>query len=106
MGTESFSTLPPVRLPERVYVPVTRVDPDADEVQFELRRTADGEVLAPVYSSLAAVIHCCGDYQPWLLLPADRMVALQREWGIDRIVLDLSLAQFQRHGAEGCDHER
>ena len=102
MGMNSFSTLPPVRLPEQVYVPVAEVNPDADETQFELRRTADGELLALVYSSLATVIHCCGDYQPWLLFPAQRLVELLRELGVDRIVLDLSLAQSQRHGPEGC----
>ncbi len=103
---ESFSTLPPVRLPEQVYVPVAEADPEADEIRFELRRAADGEVLAPVYSSLAAMIHCCGDYQPWLLLPAQRLVELQREFGADRIVLDLSLAEDQRRGPEGWSDER
>ena len=98
---ESFSTLPPVRLPEQVYVPVATADPDGDEICFELRRAADGEVLAPVYSSLATMIHCCGDYQPWLLLPAPRLLELQRAFGVDRIVLDLSLSQGQRHGPEG-----
>lgn len=98
---ESFAALPPVRLPEQVYVPVAAADPDADEVRFELRRTSDGEVLAPVYSSLDTVIHCCGDYQPWVLLPAQRLLGLQQELGIDRIVLDLGLAQNQRHGPEG-----
>jgi hypothetical protein len=96
-----FAALPPVRLPEQVYVPVAEAALDADKTQFELRQTADDAVLALVYSSLAALIHCCGDYQPWLLLPAARIVALQRELGVDRIVLDLSLAQDERHGPEG-----
>lgn len=98
---ESFSALPPVRLPEQVYVPVATADPDGDEVRFEWRRAADGEVLAPVYSSLATMIHCCGDYQPWLLLPAQRMLDLQRAFGVDRIVLDLGLSHGQRHEPEG-----
>lgn len=97
---ESFSALPPVRLPEQVYVPVTTADPDV-EVRFELRQAADGEVLAPVYSSLATMIHCCGDYQPWLLLPAQRLLELQRAFDVDRIVLDLSLSPGERHGPEG-----
>lgn len=101
MGVEWFSNLPPVRLPEQVYVPVARADPDAGEVRFELRRAADGEVIAPVYSSLDAMIHCCGDYQPWLLLPARRLVALQCDLGVDRIVLDLALAQDARRGPPG-----
>jgi hypothetical protein len=101
VSLESFSALPPIRLPEQVYVPVVSADPDAEATQFELRQAPDGEVLAPVYSSLAAMIHCCGDYQPWLLLPAQRVVALRREFGIDRIVLDLSLAESERHGPEG-----
>ncbi|MGH4016904.1 MAG: SAV_915 family protein [Pseudonocardiaceae bacterium] len=103
---ESFAALPPVRLPEQVYVPVAKADLDADEVRFELRQAADGEVLAPVYSSLDTMVHCCGDYQPWLLLPAQRLVELQRQFGVDRIVLDLSLAHGQRHGPEGGHHER
>ncbi|MGH4026882.1 MAG: SAV_915 family protein [Pseudonocardiaceae bacterium] len=98
---ESFSTLPPVRLPEQVYMPVTSADPDGDEVRFELRQAADGEVLAPVYSSLATMIHCCGDYQPWLLLPAQRLLELQRAFDVDRIVLDLSLPPGERHRPEG-----
>jgi hypothetical protein len=102
VSTDSFSTLPPVRLPEQVYVPVAGADLGAHEIRFELRRAADGELLAPVYSSVAAVVHCCGDYQPWLLLPADRMVELQRALGVDRIVLDLELVQNQRHGPEGA----
>jgi hypothetical protein len=106
VSAHSFSTLPPVRLPEQVYVPVSDVALNAEETRFELRRTADGELFAPVYSSLATVIHCCGDYQPWLLLPAQRLVELLREFGVDCIVLDLSLAQGQRHGPEGCGHER
>ncbi|MGH3543449.1 MAG: SAV_915 family protein [Pseudonocardiaceae bacterium] len=98
MSTESFSVLPPVRLPEQVYVPVAEVDLDADETRFEWRQGADGELVAPVYSSLAAMIHCCGDYQPWLLLSAQRLVELQREFGIGRIVLDLGVAEGERHG--------
>jgi hypothetical protein len=97
MNTESFDALPPVRLPEQVYVPVAEADLDSDETRFEWRRAADGELVAPVYSSLASLIHCCGDYQPWLLLPAQRLMALQREFGIDRIVLDLPLAEDERH---------
>lgn len=97
----SFAALPPVRLPKQVYVPVAEVSLDVDQTRFEWRRTADGAVIAAVYSSLATMIHCCGDHQPWLLLPAGRMAELQREFGIDHIVLDLNLAQDQRHGPEG-----
>lgn len=98
---ESFSGLPPVRLPEQVYMPVVTADPDAEQTRFELRRAADGEVLAPAYSSLATIIDCCGDYQPWVLLPAHRLLDLQQELGVDRIVLDLSLPPGERHGPEG-----
>lgn len=105
MSTESFSALPPIRMPEQVYVPVAEADLGADETLLELRQSADGEVIAVVYSSLESMIHCCGDYQPWLLLPAQRMVELQQHFGVDRIVLDLSLAERQRHGPEGRDHD-
>lgn len=98
---DSLSGLPPVRLPEQVYVPVVTADPHADETRFELRQAGDGEVLAPAYSSLDTIIDCCGDYQPWVLLPAHRLLELQRELGVDRIVLDLSLPPAERHGPAG-----
>jgi hypothetical protein len=106
VSTESFSALPPIRMPEQVFVPVTEADLDADETRLELRQSADGEVVAPVYSSLESMIHCCGDYQPWLLLPAQRVIELQQEFGVDRIVLDLSLTEGQRHRPEGRDHDK
>lgn len=105
MSTE-FARLPPVRMPEQVYVPVAEADVNADETRFELRQAADGEVVALVYSSLEAMIHCCGHHQPWVLLPAQRVVELQQEFGVDRIVLDLSLAEGQRHQPNGGRHEQ
>lgn len=106
MSTEYLSALPPVRMPEQVFVPVAEADLDAEQTRLELRRSAEGEVVALVYSSLDSMIHCCGDYQPWLLIPAQRVMELQREFGVDRIVLDLCLTEDQRHRPEGRDHDR
>lgn len=95
-----FADLPDVALPDHVYVPVAEVHQDMTETTFELRELPGAEVALVVYSSLDELVARCGEHQPWILLPGDRLDDVRQRVHFDRIVLDLELGADQRHQGE------
>ncbi len=71
--------------PGQVYVPATVTDTD---VEFELRRTADGRLALPVYSTLEDLKHFCGPEQPWVGIAVDRVDECVGLCGADVVVWD------------------
>lgn len=89
-------------VPPVVYLPADRVPYD-DTATLELRRLCDGQTALLAYTSLDRLIEACGEFQPWVLLPA-AMIEEQRQCiGYDVIVVDAVLPDGIRRGPETSD---
>jgi hypothetical protein len=58
------------------------------DVEFEIRRLADGEAALPAFSSVAKLVAALGHAQPWVALPLENIRALMGAVGVRRIVID------------------
>lgn len=76
-------------LPELVHVPIRSADPEATETVVELRILPEGTTVAVAYTSRESVVACCGDAQPWMLIPLERLADLAEVLGFDQILLDV-----------------
>ena len=78
---------------EFVYVPTeSLVRPGHDnEVIVELRPLTGGLTGLLVYSSLESLAECCGEGQPWAMVPTERLEYIQLTTGADVVVHDLPI---------------
>jgi hypothetical protein len=80
-----------------VLVPCQRVpQPGEPEVVIALYQGEDGLAL-PVYSSIEALIESCGDQQPWMGMPVDRLPELQRLCAAEVVLWDVAVPAEFRH---------
>ncbi|QGK69062.1 hypothetical protein GIY23_05485 [Allosaccharopolyspora coralli] len=86
--------------PSDVYVPSQRLQPGASEIELELRPTEAGGLALLAYSSLELLVGGCGEQQPWISTPRERISDLQRQSGADTILWDIELPHEMRHGSE------
>lgn len=82
--------------PEVVYVPSKRLEPRVTEVTVELRRTEDGRLAVLAYSSLQSLVECCGEAQPWVSLPPEKITEVVGESQADVVLWDAHLPGEQR----------
>jgi hypothetical protein len=76
--------------PELAYVPATVV---AEEVAFELRRTAEGGLALPAYSTLDDLVRCCGPHQRWVSVRTEGVAECARACGADVVLWDVALPE-------------
>ena len=74
--------------PLTVFVPSLRVAPGDEQASVVLRQVAAETLVLPAYTSLDALVRCCGEQQPWVALPADVADALAEQAGAEAVVLD------------------
>lgn len=79
------------------YVPSQRLREGDTEATLELRNTEDGRVAMLAFSSLEQLVGCCGEAQPWVALPLDRVDNLRELSGADVTLWDLELPAELRH---------
>jgi hypothetical protein len=92
VGTTSF---PPV-----VYVPCSSVAMDDEVLSIDLRPTRDGRLALLVYSALDRLVDCCGEEQPWVVMPTANLEKVRVETGFELILLDVVIPdEFRRHAA-------
>jgi hypothetical protein len=54
-----------------------------------------------VYSALDRLVTCCGDKQPWVVLPTVNLEKIREETNFELILLDVEIPdEFRRHGDE------
>lgn len=83
------ATLPPVLPPSAVVLlPSERARPGDAEVRLVLREVPGDGLVLPAYSSVDALVRCCGDDQPWVALTVERTDALAAVLGVAAVVLD------------------
>lgn len=95
MHTKQGTVVPPV-----IYVPVDPGGQGEGEAAFELRKLRDGRTALLAYTALDRLVEACGEYQSWLLVPADAVAAKQPDLGYDVALLDADLPAELRHGPE------
>lgn len=72
-----------------VYVPSERVDGGVGpDTKVQLRYLEDGLLALPLFSSLEQLIADCGEGQPWVAVPAERVEEFRHIVGADLAVLD------------------
>lgn len=80
-----------------VYVPSQRLRRGDTEATLELRNTEDGRVAMLAFSSLERLVAGCGEAQPWVAVPADRVENLQELSGADVTLWDVAVPAEVRH---------
>jgi hypothetical protein len=91
----------PQDYPPVLYVPCARDVTDPDELEVEYRTTRDGRLALLVYSALDRLRACCGDGQPWFLMPTVRLQTLYDVRPFDLVLLDVVLPDELRRPAVG-----
>lgn len=90
-----------VAFPPVVYVPCSPRDPGDEELSVDLRRTREGKLALLVYSALDRLVTCCGEQQPWVVLPTANLEKIREKTGFELILLDIEIPEeFRRHGEE------
>lgn len=89
-------TFPPV-----VYVPCSPLTPGDEELSVDLRQTREGKLALLAYSALDRLVTCCGEQQPWVVLPTANLEKIREKTEFELILLDIDIPdEFRRHGAE------
>lgn len=81
-----------------VYVPTQRGSLADQQVTLELRHTVDGRVALLAYTDLDSLVAGCGEAQPWVAVPEERVGELLRLSGAEAVLWDVALWPEQRHG--------
>ncbi|WP_406692864.1 SAV_915 family protein [Saccharopolyspora sp. ID03-671] len=84
---------------QTAYLPCERVGPRDREANIELRQDGDQRVVMLAYSSLEALIRGCGEAQPWLAVPVNRISQVEQDTGAEIVLWDLDLpSEARRQG--------
>nr|WP_245901097.1 SAV_915 family protein [Prauserella shujinwangii] len=55
-----------------------------------------------VYSALDRLHYCCGDDQPWMVVPTPVLEDIRQAQPYDLILLDVIIPPEHRHAAQGA----
>ncbi|TKG64327.1 hypothetical protein FCN18_29000 [Prauserella endophytica] len=81
-----------------MYVPCTQhVRNGNDDLTAELRQTRDGRTALLVYSALDRLVECCGEQQPWVVMPTVNLKKVDEATPFDLILLDIRIPEEHRH---------
>jgi hypothetical protein len=69
------------------------------ELTVDLRQTRDGRLALLVYSALDRLVACCGEDQPWTVLPSQNLEQIRLETGFELVFLDLEIPEEFRRAA-------
>ncbi|WP_263249567.1 SAV_915 family protein [Saccharopolyspora rosea] len=99
LGSE-FSGFESEEVAATVYVPSERVGPDDQEARIELRRDGHDRLVMLAYNSLEELVACCGEAQPWIAIPRDRVSHVQSDVGAAQVLWGIELPEEFRHTHE------
>lgn len=85
-----------------VFVPTREMQRGDSQFLVEMRHLQDGRLALLTYSSLDELVECCGDLQPWVQLPADRVEEIRGVAGAEVVVMNQALDPAQRYDAEAA----
>lgn len=95
---ETRSAPLPQGFPPVVYLPCAGHVTDPADAVIELRQTRDGRMALMAYSALDRLKYCCGDQQPWLVIPTAHLDKIQQVQHFDLVLLDVIIPDEFRHG--------
>jgi hypothetical protein len=73
-----------------------------ETLSVDLRPTRDGRLALLVYSALDRLVDCCGDEQPWVVMPTANLEKVRVETDFELILLDVVIPdEFRRRSAQG-----
>lgn len=90
----------PREFPPVVYLPCAEQVTDASDARIDMRETRDGRIALLAYSALDRLHTCCGDDQPWVLMPTDALDDLQKRSPFQLLLLDVVIPDDKRRGAQ------
>lgn len=90
MTPDTTTPIPPV-----LYVPC-EPGSTADDARLTVRATRDGRRALLAYTALDRLVRCCGEGQPWALVPT---AELDASASFDLLFLDVSIPAPARDGA-------
>jgi hypothetical protein len=71
-----------------------------ETLSVDLRPTRDGRLALLVYSALDRLLDCCGDEQPWVVMPTGNLEKVRVETEFELILLDVVIPdEFRRRAA-------
>jgi hypothetical protein len=90
-----------IAFPPVVYVPCSALGAGDDSLSVDLRPTRGGRLALLVYSALDRLVNCCGDKQPWVVMPTVNLEKIREETDFELLLLDVEIPdEFRRDGAE------
>ena len=69
---------------------------DLNEAEIDMRVTRDGRIALLAYSALDRLHTCCGDQQPWVLLPVASLDEIQKTQPFSLLLLDVVIPPDRR----------
>lgn len=86
----------PGNIPPVVYVPCTAHVSIVEQAVVDLRTTRDGRSALLAYSALDRLHTCCGDDQPWMVLPTTALSKVHESHPFDLLLMDVMIPQHER----------
>lgn len=86
----------PKNFPPVVYLPCTDEVSVVDHAALQFRTTRDGRSAVLAYSALDRLHTCCGDGQPWMLVPLKALQQFHDAMPFDLLLLDVALPESER----------
>ena len=86
----------PADFPPVLYVPCAKSVVDLNEAEIDMRVTRDGRIALLAYSALDRLHTCCGDQQPWVLLPVTSLDEIQKTQPFSLLLLDVVVPPDRR----------
>ncbi len=86
VGTASKPVVPPM-----LYLPCDGFRSDDEELSVDFRRMGDGRLSLLAYTALDRLVNCCGQDQPWVVVPASALAELDRHQPYEVILLDVEI---------------
>jgi hypothetical protein len=90
IGITSASSIPR-DFPPVVYLPCAEEVVDPAAARVDMRETRDGRTALLAYSALDRLRQCCGDSQPWILMPTVGLAKLQAAQPYQLLLLDVAI---------------
>jgi hypothetical protein len=95
--TNASGTPLPENFPPILYLPCTEQHASDGNITVELRQTRDGRMALMAYSALDRLMSCCGDAQPWVVVPTTNLDKLQQAQPFELVLLDVTIPEEHRH---------
>lgn len=96
-GTATSGTPIPPDFPPVVYLPCVERVEDPQQAHVEMRTTRDGRVALLAYSALDRLHECCGEAQPWIVMPTAALDGLQQAQPFQMLLLDVVIPEEHRN---------